>query len=202
MRACATANAVVIGLVLSSVGFAACSSSSPPQPVAGPDAPPPSGSAADMPSEVAPPPDMSAKKAPTTMAECKDIIGNGSAPNDPPNGTVMNNAMTAGDAGSSDRMQGLVDIVKGRRDGFRCCYDLWSKKNPGQEGKIVMVWSLKAKGELDKVTVDATKSTLKAPDVEACMINIASSLAYPPSPSAKVTTFSYPFEFRAHNATK
>jgi hypothetical protein len=97
-------------------------------------------------------------------------------------------------------MQPLIDLVKSRRDAFRCCFDVWSAKNPGQEGKIQLTWGLKAKGELDRVSVDASKSTLKAPEVEACMIDIAKSLTYPPSPSAKNTVFSYPFEFRAKNA--
>jgi hypothetical protein len=201
MRACATANAVVLGLVLGSACFAACSNGSqPPQPPSGPDAPPPAASGGpDMPSETPPPPSAEAKKTPQTMADCKELTGSSSLVNEPPaGGTVMNNAMTAGDAGSSDRMAPLIDIVKSKRDAFRCCFDIWSKKNPGVDGKIMMVWSLKQKGELDKVTIDASKSTLKAPDVEACMINIASGLSYPPSPSAKLTTFSYPFEFRAH----
>jgi hypothetical protein len=199
MRACATANAIVLGLVLSSACFAACSSGSPPpQPAAGPDGPP---GTADMPTEAPPPATAEAKKPPpSNMADCKNITGSSSTENGPPNGTVMNNAMTAGDAGASDRMQPLLDLVKSRRDAFRCCFDVWSAKNPGQEGKIQMNWGLKAKGELDRVSVDAGKSTLHAAEVEACMIDIAKSLTYPPSPSAKNTVFSYPFEFRAKNA--
>ncbi|HVY48590.1 MAG TPA: AgmX/PglI C-terminal domain-containing protein [Minicystis sp.] len=202
MRACATANAVVLGVVLGSACFVACSSGSPPEtPPPAQAAPPPAAAGSvDMPSETPEPPKAGAKKTPETAADCKEILGSSSLVNEPPsNATVMNNAMTAKDAGSSDRLQGLIDVVKARRDAFRCCFDIWSKKNPGQEGRIMMVWSLKQKGELDKVTVDATKSTLHAPEVEACMINIATGLAYPPSPSAKLTTFSYPFEFRAHN---
>jgi hypothetical protein len=196
MRACATANAVFVGLALTALAFAACSngSSPPAQPPAPESQPPPPTGAVDMPGEGPSAPAQTGRKTPDSADDCKQIRGNSS---DPSGGVVMNNAMTSGDAGSSDRLQGLVDVVRSRRDAFRCCFDVWAKKNPASDGKVVMVWSLKADGSPEKIEIDRAKSTLNAPEVDACMISLAGTLPYPASPSKKLTTFTYPFDFKA-----
>jgi hypothetical protein len=120
--------------------------------------------------------------------------------NEPPDGgVVMNNAMTAGDAGSSDRMQPMIDLIRAKRDAFRCCFDIWARKNPGAQGRVKMKLELDPTGALKKAYVDQQGSELHAADVESCLVDLAKSLTYPKSPSGKDTTFTYPFDFKARN---
>jgi hypothetical protein len=107
--------------------------------------------------------------------------------------------MTSADAGSSDRFQPLLDLVKSKRDAFRCCFDLYAQKNKGAHGRVVMVFELKADGTLTKADVDQQGSSVNAPEVTSCMIDLAKSISYPKSPSGKETRFTYPFDFKARN---
>ncbi|HEY4121839.1 MAG TPA: hypothetical protein VGM56_28425, partial [Byssovorax sp.] len=99
------------GLVLSTAVFSACSGGAsgpetPPPPDNSAPPPPAASGAADMPNEN-PVPTTTAKKEPATMEDCKQITGNSLVNEPPANGTVMNNAMTSGDAGTSDRLAPL-----------------------------------------------------------------------------------------------
>lgn len=191
MRACVTANAIVLGLTLAGLAFAACSSGgtnpspppSAPDVPASPDAPKPA--ATETPAPVGPAP----AGPPRSMIT-----------NEPPDGgVVLNNAMTSGDAGGADRFTAMVDVIKANRDDFRRCFDLWSAKNPGVNGKVVGVWNLKPDGVLDKFDVDVAKSTVSPPELVACMTGVAKKITYPKSPVGKETRFTYPFDFKAHN---
>ena len=109
----------------------------------------------------------------------------------------MNNAMTAGDAGASDRMRPLIDLIGANRDAFRCCFDLWGRDHPGVDGRIVLVVKLAPSGEVKEAAVDASRSDVHAPEVDACVADVARALPYPPSPSGKETTYSHQFNFSA-----
>lgn len=187
MRACATVNAAVLGLALSVGSFAACSSGS--------------STSANAPDNAAPSADPTAPVASAT-AHAPPPTGapQSTITNEPPDGgVVMNNAQTAADAGASDRFQPMVDAVKANRDDFRKCFDQWSAKNPGRDGKVVYVWSLKPDGSLMSSQIDVAKSTVAGSDIEACFAAVAKKMAYPKSPSGKETKFTYPFDFKAHN---
>src|SRR5262249_32095786 len=116
MRACATANAIFLGLTLGALSFAACSSGQPPpqsptEPGSvAPPSPSPSPSAAEPGS--APATGAAAPTPPPKGPPRSDIT------NEPDGGVVMNNAQPAGDAGGSDRFQSLTDLIKASRDGF------------------------------------------------------------------------------------
>jgi hypothetical protein len=119
--------------------------------------------------------------------------------NDPPDaGVVLNNAMTSRDAGSTDRFQAVVDVIRANRDGFRHCFDQWSAKNPGVDGKVVLVLELEPGGALAKAELDGSQSSVQGPDIAACMTDFAKKLSYPQSPSGKRTRFTYPFDFKHH----
>jgi len=201
MRACATANAVLLGLLSTTLGFAACSSgSTPPQPPPAPDTAPAAATVVTT-SSVAPlpigpaTPAAKAKPAPRTAADCKVVLSE--ITNEPPEGAVaLNNAQTARDAGATDRLQSLTELVRSKRDGFRCCYDVWAKDHPGTQGAARMVLKLKATGAVISVAFDDTPN--RVPDIEPCLGDLAHGLSYPPSPSGKETTFRYPFDFKAH----
>ena len=198
MRACATANAVFLGLACATLGFAACSSgSTPPQPPPAPDAvaTSPTAAAPIAPAAVAPEAPKS-KPQPRTAADCKVLISE--ITNDPPAGAVaLNNAQTARDAGATDRLEALTNLIKSKRDAFRCCFDVWAKDHAGAQGSMRLVLKLKPDGALTSVEFDDVPNRVSAPEVEGCIGDLAKSLTYPASPSGKETKFRYPFDFRA-----
>ncbi len=194
MRACATANAIFLGLALAALSFSACSSGQTPSPS-------PSGASTSAPGE-----STATPGAATTGATAPQATPSGSAAagppksdivNEPNGGVVMNNATTSGDAGSTDRVQAISDVLKTNRDKFRACFDTYSKSHKGQNGSVYLVLKLKPDGGIIEVGPNATKSTLHDGDLEACMIGEAKKLTYPKSPVGKETTFTYPFDFKA-----
>lgn len=200
MRACATANAVTLGLIAAAIGFSACAGGGTP-----PEAPPP-GAASAAPAApatlttVAPLPTVAADKPhkpqPRTPADCKELVSD--ITNDPPAGGVpLNNAMTEKDAGGGGRLEPLTEIIKSRRDGFRCCFDIYARAHAGAAGTVKMVLDLKPDGTLRDVTFADVPSRVSAPEVESCMADLARGLTYPRSPSGKDTRFTYPFDFKA-----
>jgi hypothetical protein len=201
MRACATANAILAGLALGAFGFAACSSGQAPSPPATPTSEVTAATVAPL---YAPPPATTTerlKAAPRSAADCKQVLSD--ITNAVPDaGVVMNNAMTAGDAGRSDRFQPVAELIKSKNDAYRCCFDLWARKHPEAAGKelpIKVQWNLKADGTLDSAEVDKTASQLDEPEVSSCMVDISKSLTYPPSPSGKLTKFTYVFQFKVRH---
>ena len=198
MRACATANAVLLGLVAATLvplAFSACSSgSTPPQPPPGPDGVASVTTTTVAPLPLAPADAPRAKPAPKNTADCKVVLSE--ITNEPPDGAVaLNNAQTAKDAGATDRLEELTALIKSKREGFRCCFDVWAKDHPGAQGTIKMVLKLKADGSV--IGVDFDDSPNRVADVEPCVAELARGLSYPRSPSGKETKFRYPFDFKA-----
>src|SRR6516225_6856027 len=123
MRACATANLLFLGTVLAAFGFGACAGgSTPPAPPPGGEGPAAAKSApvtlsTETPVPIGPQAGGTKKSGgPKTAADCKNLISE--ITNDPPaNGVVMNNAQTAKDAGSSDRVEPITEMIRSKRDG-------------------------------------------------------------------------------------
>lgn len=195
MRACFAANAAALGLLTAVFGFAACAGGSTPPG----STPTPDGAVTVttvIPLVTAAPPPQKAKPAPRTAADCKELISD--ITNDPPaNGVPLNNAMTSKDAGSQDRLEPLTELVKSKRDGFRCCFDIHARTHPGAAGAVKMVLVIKPDGTLKGVSFADAPNRVNAPDVESCMSDLAKGLTYPRSPSGKETKFTYPFDFKA-----
>lgn len=212
MRPCATASAVFTGVLLAATLFAACSSGTapPPPPESAPlgASPPPASQPTAATDQAGGDPGAAAPvqvnkpaargKAPETVEDCKTITAE--ITNEPPDGgVVMNNAMTSADAGSSDRLEPLVDTIKARRDGFRCCFDLYARKHPGAQGRITWQLKLKPDGTLEEATIVRDKSDVTAPQIESCMEELARSITWARSPSGKETVLTYPFDFKRRN---
>lgn len=203
MRACVTANAVVLGLALGAFGFAACSSGQAPSPSTAPASEAPVTTVAPLigPAPTAETAATLRKSAPQSAADCKQVLSD--ITNAPPaGGVVMNNAMTAGDAGHSDRFQPVAELIKSKNDAYRCCFDLWARKHPeaaGKEFPIKVQWNLKVDGALESAEVDKGASQLNEPEVSSCMVDISKGLTYPPSPSGKITKFTYIFQFKVRH---
>lgn len=131
--------------------------------------------------------------------------GTGAAPQEPPKseitneppagGTVTSNASPA--AAGSDRMQPMFELIKANKDGFRKCFDVWGKKNPGQAGKIAFQFFLKPDGALEKAQMKRDEGDVHAAEVENCMIEFAKTLTYPKSGVGKDTIYTHRFEFKA-----
>ena len=97
--------------------------------------------------------------------------------------------------GGSDRLQPIVAVIKQNRAAFRACFDKWSRQHPGVEGRVTLTFYLDPDGNLDEPNTD--EKGFAAPEVAACIEDVARELKYPESPSGKFTRFSYPFDFKA-----
>jgi hypothetical protein len=198
MQTCATAFAVFLGLLAAPVVVSACSGGSAPPPNP-PGADVQAAASAGPTTAVALPPaaPTAATGKPvlrTSTADCKAMLGE--ITNDPPPGAVaLNNAQTSKDAGATDRLEPLTELVRSKRDSFRCCFDVWAKDHPGAAGSTKMVVKLKADGSVISVDFDDTPNRLT--DVEPCIAEVARALTYPRSPAGKETKFRYPFDFKA-----
>ena len=113
-----------------------------------------------------------------------------------PAGVGLRHPLRLAPAGS-DRLQAMMDLVKANKDGFRKCFDLWGKKNPGQPGKIAFQFFLKPDGSLEKAQMKADEGDVHAVEVETCMIAFAKTLSYPKSGVGKDTIYTHRFEFKA-----
>ncbi len=207
MRACATANTIAALCVVFAATFSACASGSPDasspgtssdgtsktQEGTGSAAAPGDNSAANQASTAAAP--KPPRKDPESVADCKNLLTE--ITNEPSGGVVMNNAQPAEKAGGSDRLQPMVELMKEKRDGFRCCFDLWAKNNPGASGKVAFTFELSPDGTLKSAQAKQDETDIKAPEVESCMVELAKSLTYPKSPSGKDTKYTHRFEFKA-----
>ncbi|MBK8252617.1 MAG: AgmX/PglI C-terminal domain-containing protein [Polyangiaceae bacterium] len=181
MRLCVVAT--LLGLLLCGCGV----SSAQPQPPAA------SVTVSAEPQSTASPADTAPSAAPTSAPAEPPKAEITNEP--PPGGTVVANAAPV--PSGSDRMQPMFDLIKQNRDGFRKCFDLWGKKNPGQAGNVAFQFFLKADGSLEKAQMKRDEGDVHAAEVENCMINFAKALVYPKSAVGKDTVYTHRFEFKA-----
>jgi len=198
---------VAAALMLAVMSVVACSGSTPNDASApasttpAADAPPSAsgaatGAATDG-ASAAPPPPSGKRPIPKTALDCTNIATD--ITNDPPldGGIAMNNATTAGDAGGSDRLVSVMEVIQKHRDAYRCCFDLWGKDHAGEESKIALVLEIDPAGTLKKASFKEGESDLKNADVEGCMRDVAQKQSFPASPSGKETTYTHRFVFKA-----
>lgn len=138
-----------------------------------------------------------AQAAPATAAECAALPAV-QVEDSPDAGVVMNNAQTAADAGKSDRFTPVNTLIKSRRNGYRCCFDIWAKTHPGQPGKILLAFELNPDGVVKSVTVKKDESSPMATEIESCLSDVTKTITFPKSPSGRDTRFTYPFDFKPH----
>lgn len=175
------------------VALSACTASSPqPQPPAATVTAenPPAEAATAAPTAA---PGQSA--APTASAAATEPPKSDITNEPPSGGKVMANGAPVTD--KSDRMDAMFELVKANKDGFRKCFDLWGKKNPGKAGKIAFEFHLKPDGALEKAQMKRDETDVLAAEVENCMIEFAKTLAYPKSGKGMSTVYTHRFEFKA-----
>lgn len=182
----------VVALTVLSAALTACTASSPqPQPPAATGGIPKDDPTAEMAPGPSTPAGAAASANAAPEVPPQSVITN----EPPPGGTVTANANPA--APGSDRMQAMMELIKANRDGYRKCFDLWGKKNPGQAGKLAFQFFLKADGTLEKAALKRDEGDVFAPEVESCMITFSKTLAYPKSTVGKETIYTHRFEFKA-----
>lgn len=199
----AVATALLVAAACAPGGSSSSTATAPPSDGAtstGDTAPPPSEGAvsagAPQGSATGAPAASAAQAAPSSSGACLDLAVD--ITNDPPDGGVpMNNATTAGDAGSSDRLASILERVQQHRSRFRCCFDLWGRNNPGREVKVTLSLELEPTGKLAKAGFKPDETELVDGAVEGCMREVAERIDFPPSPSGKLTTYNHRFQFKA-----
>jgi tetratricopeptide (TPR) repeat protein len=98
------------------------------------------------------------------------------------------------DAGGSDRLKPVAELIRANRAGFRACFDKWSGAHPGVAGKVTLTFYLDPDGNIDQQNAETVG--FEAPEVAGCIADFAETLKYPKSQSGKFTRFSYPFDFK------
>jgi hypothetical protein len=103
-------------------------------------------------------------------------------------------------AGKSDRFAGIVAAIREKRPALRCCYELWAKDHPRRDARVVLDYKLDEQGLPTEVQLRRAVSDKLGDDTEACIVDVAMAIPYPPSPSDRVTTFEYELGFKHHKA--
>ena len=133
-------------------------------------------------------------KGPKNAAECRALLDTAAA-------GETDATITAGPgAGKSDRSAGIMDTMKQKRGAFRCCYELWAKDHPGRDAKVLLRVTLDPGGKVTAVEIKRDASDALSPEADGCILDLAKAIPFPPSPSDKLTTFSYELGFKHHKA--
>ncbi len=90
----------------------------------------------------------------------------------------------------------------GHRDEARACYDRAVSSHPGIEGDLVMQWTIDPKGNVTRVSADASRSSISEPAVVACVAGVIQKLQFAPSAGGYETKAFYPFNFRQRHVPK
>lgn len=186
-------------LAMAVASVVACSGSTPNDASAPASTTPTAETAPATASDPPPPPPSAKRPLPKSALDCTNIATD--ITNDPPldGGVAMNNATTAGDAGGSDRLVSVMEVIQKHRDAYRCCFDLWGKDHVGEEAKIALVLEIDPAGKLTKASFKEAETDLKDKDVEACMSDVAKKQTFPASPSGKETTYTHRFVFKSRS---
>ncbi len=81
-----------------------------------------------------------------------------------------------------------------RRMGMiKYCYEKVLKKNPQLHGKVVVKFTINAKGRVTKYSIES--STLNNEEVEGCVLRVIRRLRFPPPKEGGEVTVSYPIVF-------
>jgi hypothetical protein len=93
-------------------------------------------------------------------------------------------------------------IVMAHRDEARACYDNALAAHPGIEGDLFIQWTIDPKGNVTKLSADASHSAISEPTVVACVAAVIQKIQFAPSPGGYESKAFYPFNFRPHQFQK
>jgi hypothetical protein len=97
-----------------------------------------------------------------------------------------------------DPGRGIEDIkaiVVAHRPDARACYDKALPAHPGIQGDLVVQWTIDPKGNVTKISLDTSKSSITEPSVVSCVMDVIKAITFAASPGGFETNASYPFKF-------
>lgn len=81
---------------------------------------------------------------------------------------------------SSDPQKQLDELFLAHHETFRCCFDaLHAPKAPRVDGTMALLVKVDSAGKLTSSEVVLSETSVQAPDVQACVLDVAKALAYP-----------------------
>lgn len=175
-------------LVAGACSNAACGSSQLPDGGTPSSNPEPAASPAEAAAPKARPRTAPGAAPPKDAAECQAMVGTAAARSE-------TKVTAAPGAGGSERFEGIIAAVKEHRGALRCCYDLWSKDNPGKEAKVSLSYELDQEGSVARILLKGDAEMLSA-DAQLCLVDVATAIPYPASKTGKLTTFEYDLGFK------
>jgi TonB family protein len=123
-----------------------------------------------------------------------------------PNGAIEPEtppAASAAPSGSREETRTLSviqEIVKQHRGTVRDCYKKALKEHPDVTGHdLTIAFTINPKGKVTEAKVNADRSDLRIPELDACAIDTILKLEFPPSSRGRETTVNYPFNFTPGN---
>jgi TonB family protein len=183
MEACTYFNAAAASLLLALFSSGACGGSSPP-----PSSPPPASTepspSASYPEPSPVPPEPLPAAATTPAAGPVAPATSAAKANEGPDRTLND----------------IQAIVTNNRDLFRGCYDKAIKTHPGIKGTYALKFVVNPDGTVKSAESDATKSEIRAPELDTCAVAALKTLKFPPSKRGMESAISYPFNFKPQGA--
>jgi pyruvate/2-oxoglutarate dehydrogenase complex dihydrolipoamide acyltransferase (E2) component len=104
----------------------------------------------------------------------------------------------AGDSGGSTETRTtavIADTVKAHRKDARACYEKALKQLPDLKGDLVIHFTLKPNGDVKEADVNRERSTIVAPMVVSCVIDVIKAIHFPASSRGMESQVNYPFNF-------
>ena len=182
MQACTLLNIFAGSVLVFTLGFAGCQSSSS----APAETPAASESTPAAPSEATEAPDNagSADSADKWEGEAEATAS--------ASGTAA-----AGGEGQETRTTAIIQkqIVDNRKP-FRDCYDKARKELPELRGTMTIHFVLDPEGNVKKAELNLDRSEIKTAGVSDCAIAVLKGMKFPPSSRGMETTVNYPFDFK------
>jgi hypothetical protein len=92
----------------------------------------------------------------------------------------------------------LDDLFQAQHESFRCCYDaLYAPKAPRASGQVALLVKVDKAGKLISSEVLASESSVQAPDVHACVVDVSKALVYPKATNDMAVGYKRTFDFKA-----
>jgi hypothetical protein len=98
-------------------------------------------------------------------------------------------------SGETRTMEVIAEVVKAHRKPARECYEKQLKQIPDLKGDLVIHFTLRPNGTVKTAEINTERSTITAPPVVNCVIDVIRGIQFPRSSRGMETTVNYPFNF-------
>jgi len=101
-------------------------------------------------------------------------------------------------APASDVQQQYDAFFLAQHETFRCCFDaLYAPRMPGTDGQLALFVKVDASGKLAHSEIVVNETTAQGQEVDACMLEVARTIAYPAPMSHETICYKRVFQFKA-----